>query len=211
MRGASPHAVLLVFILLPMIMPGGCAAAGAVAVTPQESPAGSLESLDHSLPLPNVTFARETLGAQDWYEQGFALTNEGQYGDAILAYGKALSLNRSLLNAWYYTGDALFRLGRYSEAILAFENATAVDPDFVEAYFYESMVYGKLGRSRDEEDTLRKGLDAADRKKAAEENQTAVPAGGPGSLPEPLLPVIAPLGIALAMGLWSLRRQEPDS
>ena len=72
------------------------------------------------------------------------------------------------------------KLGRYNESILAFNNATAVDPDFVDAYFYESLVFEKLGRYQDRQDALREGLEPADRKKAAEENQTAMPAERPG-------------------------------
>ena len=212
MRTAFPVAAVLAFLLVLFIVPGAGTASAAgtgASVPPAEGTPGAY---DHSLPLlPNISSADRILTAQDWYEQGFALTNEGRYSDALFAYGRALAVNRSLLNAWYYTGDALFKLGRYNESVLAFENATAVDPDFVDAYFYESLVFEKLGRYQDRQDALRKGLSAADREKAAEEAQAAVPAGARGSLPEPFPPVIALLGIALAMGLWSLRRQGPGS
>lgn len=212
MRTAFPVAAVLALLLVLFIVQGACIAAVAGKDAPASPAARTPGTYDRSLPLlPNVSFAEQTLAAQDWYEQGFALTNEERYADALVAYGEALSQNRSLLNAWYYTGDALFKLGRYREAILAFDNATAVDPDFVDAYFYESLVFEKLGRYQDRQNALQKGLSAADRKKAAEEDQTAEPASGPGSLPEPLSPVIAPLGIALAVGLWSLRQQGPDS
>ena len=118
----------------------------------------------------------------------------------------ALSYNRSLLNAWYYSGDALFRLGRYNESLLAFGNATSVDPDFVDAYFYESRVYDKLGRSRDQKDALRKGLEAADRRKAKE---TAIaPAGSFGTLPLPVSPGTAVLGSGIAASLRTILRRK---
>jgi tetratricopeptide (TPR) repeat protein len=157
-----------------------------------------------------VSFTWQTAAAQDWYEQGFALTNEERYSDALVAYGKALSLNPSHLNAWYYSGDALFRLGRYHEALLAFENATAVDPDFVDAYFYESLVYDRLGRSRDGKDALRRGLEAADRRMAKGGNQGAETTTAGSSLPEPITLAMAALGIALAAGFRSLRQEGPD-
>ena len=212
MKGSFPVAAFFALLLVLFVVPGACIAPATGTGAPALPVEGTPGTYDRSLPLlPNVSSADQTLTAQDWYEQGFALTNEGRYEDALLLYGKALSCNRSLLNAWYYMGDALFRLGRYNESILAFDNATEVDPDFVDAYFYESLVFEKLGRYQDRQDALQKGLAAADRKEAAEENQTAAPAGGPGAQPEPLSPVIDPLGIALAMGLRSLRRQEPDS
>ena len=211
MRTASPVPAVLALLLVLSALPGICinAADGMVAPAPVTETFGTY---DRSLPLlPNVSSATEAPTAQDWYDQGFTLTNEGRYADALVAYREALSRNRSLLNAWYYTGDALFRLGRYSEALLAFSNATAVDPDFVDAYFYESLVYEKLGRYQARKDALREGLSAADRMKSAEEELAAVPAGNQGSLPVPLPPAIAPLGVALAAGLRSLTRKIPDS
>ncbi|MGA2933764.1 MAG: tetratricopeptide repeat protein [Methanomicrobiales archaeon] len=211
MRGAFPDGGILVLLLVPFIVTGGFAAPVAGKDASPNPMGGPLGTDNRSLPfLPNVSFAEPTLAAQDWYEQGFALTNEERYGEAILAYEKALSQNRSLLNAWYYTGDALFRLGRYNEALLAFSNATAVDPDFVDAYFYESLVYEKLGRSQDQKDALRRGLEAADRKEAAERAGAPSPAGSPGPQPEPVSPAVSLLGAILATGLWAfMRRRRP--
>jgi tetratricopeptide (TPR) repeat protein len=136
---------------------------------------------------------------------------EGRYTEALQAYGRALSYNRSLLNAWYYSGDALFRLGRYTEALLAFGNATAVDPDFVDAYFYESLVYERLNRSRDEKDALRRGLEAADRRKAAEGAGTRASSTSAGPVPVPVSPGTAFLGACLALGFRGLWRRHGGS
>ncbi len=205
MRSTFGPAALLAFMLIPLISLGGSATAAAGTGTLQD-PRGPFAASDRSLPFfPNVSFTEQTLAAQDWYEQGFTLTNEGRYSEAILAYGKALSLNRSLLNAWYYTGDAFFRLGRYNEAILAFSNATAVDPDFVDAYFYESLVYGKLGRYQDQKDALRMGLDAADREEAGKGTDAHPVVTAQGSFPVPLPPAV-PL-LAAALGAWVFMRR----
>jgi tetratricopeptide (TPR) repeat protein len=211
MRNAFPHVVLLAILFIPIAATGGCTAAGAGAGAPPSPAAGSPGNLDRSLPLfPNVSFTEQTLTAQDWYEQGFAHTNEGQYSEALLAYGKALSLNRSLLNAWYYSGDALFRLGRYGEALLAFENATTVDPDFVDAYFYESLVYEKLGRYQDRKDVLRMGLEAADRRAAAAAAQATPLPGGQGTPSGPVSPAIALLAVSLPLVLHAFVRRNRD-
>lgn len=209
MRSAFPLTGLLALLLIPIIVTGGYASAVAGEDASPQTMGGALGTDNRSLPLfPNVSFAERTLAAQDWYEQGFALTNEERYGEALLAYEKALSYNHSLLNAWYYTGDALFRMGRYSEALLAFSNATAVDPDFVDAYFYESLVYEKLGRYQDQKDILRKGLEAADRKEAGKgaEAHPVAPAQGP--LPEPLPPEVSLLGAIMAVGLRAFMRRD---
>jgi tetratricopeptide (TPR) repeat protein len=199
---------LVAFLLVPIIVTGGYAAAGAGKDTLPQSVGGALGTDNRSLPLlPNVSFAERTLAAQDWYEQGFVLTNEGRYAEALLAYEKALSYDHSLLNAWYYTGDAFFRLGRYREAILAFSNATAVDPDFVDAYFYESRVYEKLGRFQDQKDALRKGLDAADRQEAGKDTEVHPAVTAQEVLPESLPPVVSLLGAMTAIGLWAFMRR----
>jgi tetratricopeptide (TPR) repeat protein len=213
MRSAFPLISLFALLLIPIIVTGGHATASAGKDTSPQLSGGVPGINNRSLPIiPNVSFARRTLTAQDWYAQGFALTNDERYAEALLAYEKALSSDPSLLNAWYYEGDALFRLGRYDEAIRAFSNATAVDPDFVEAYFYESLVYGKLGRSQDQRDTLRRGLEAADRKEAAHQGagaQAGTAAREPPS--EPLSPVMALLGTGMAIGLRAIIRRGRNS
>jgi len=156
--------------------------------------------------IPNISLPVQTPSAEDWYEQGFALTGEERYEEAVTAYRQALAANRSLLNAWYYLGDALFHLGRYPEALLAFENATAVDPDFVDAYFYEGLIYRKLGRPDDEKDALRRGLEAADRKEASGQAATAARTGG--SFPLATSSIVAVLGTGMAAGLWTILQRE---
>ena len=213
MKSAFPLTGLLALLLIPMIVAGGYAAAAAGKDASPQPMGGALGTDNRSFPLfPNLSLAERTLAAQDWYEQGFTLTNEGRYGEALLAYEKALLYNRSHLNAWYYTGDALFRLGRYNEAILAFSNATAVDPDFLDAYFYESLVYEKLGRYQDQKDVLRRGLEAADRQVATRTGTEARPAATPqGALPQPLPPEVSLLGAIMAIVLWAFRRRDRSS
>ena len=212
MRSAFPPTGLLALLLVPIIVTGGYAAAVAGSSSSLQPLGGTLGTDNRSLPLfPNVSFTERTLAAQDWYEQGFALTNEERYSEALLAYEKALSYNRSLLNAWYYEGDALFRLGRYSDALLAFSNATAIDQDFVDAYFYESLIYEKLGRSQDRKDALRMGLEAADRQEAVKGAESHPPATARGALSEPLPPVVSLLGACIAIGLRAFRRRDESS
>jgi tetratricopeptide (TPR) repeat protein len=197
-----PGALLLLLLLVPAIGAAGYTANGGGPGSSPGSLAGSPGTFNSSLPsLPNISFTGQAHAARDWYETGFQLTSEERYSEALVAYGKALALNRSLLNAWYYSGDALYRLGRYGDALLAFENATAVDPDFVDAYFYESLVYGKLGRYQDQKEALGRGLEAADRRKADEGAGTPPPTTAQGYLPVPVSPGTAALAIALSLAV----------
>ncbi|MDD1667440.1 MAG: tetratricopeptide repeat protein [Methanomicrobiales archaeon] len=204
MRSACTPALLLA-LLFPAMLAAGGPAASADALFPAGSGAGSPGGSDAPVPLfPNISFPERTIAAQAWYERGFALTNEGRYTEAVLAYRNALAADPSHLNAWYYLGDALFRLGRYEEALLAFGNATAADPDFVDAYFSESRVYGKLGMHREEKEALARGLEAADRRSAAGVAETRVTGG---AVPQPVSPVIPLLGAGSAAVLLGYRRR----
>jgi hypothetical protein len=189
MRSASIAAALLLSALLAV---GGAAVSGGPLPT-GGSEAGFPGGSGEPLPLvPNLSFPERTVAAQVWYRN-------------------ALAADRSHLNAWYYLGDALFRLGRYGEALLAFRNATAVDPDFVDAYFYEGRVYGKLGMPAEEKEALGRGLDAADRRSAAEETETRGTGETGEAVPQPL-PLLVPVmgaGIAAALLWGSGRRARP--
>jgi tetratricopeptide (TPR) repeat protein len=196
-----PGTLLLLLLLVPVMGLAGYAANGGGPESSPGSLAGSPDTFNRSLPsLPNISFTDQAFAARDWYENGFQLTSEERYTDALVSYGKALALNRSLLNAWYYSGDALYRLGRYNDALLAFENATAVDPDFVDAYFYESLVYGKLGRYQDQKEALGRGLEAADRRQAEEGVGTPPATTGQG-MPVPVSPGATALAVALSLAV----------
>jgi hypothetical protein len=199
MNRAVLHAVLIACLLIPALAAGGAAVPPDMEDLVAGRGNGSPGAGGTPLPLfPDISFPQRTLAAREWYERGFAFTNEERYSEAVMAYEQALAADRSQLNAWYYLGDALFRLGRSREALLAFGNATAIDPDFVDAYFYESRIYGELGLPEEETDALRRGLEAADRRKAKED--ASIPPQAPGPLTQPL-----PAGLAiLATGITAI-------
>jgi hypothetical protein len=209
MRSALLHAGLIALLLVSVLVKGAYATPVNGPGTPDQH-RGGVSGIDERAlpPMPNISGFGMTPDARDWYEEGFALTGQERYSDALRAYEKALSYDPSLLNAWYYAGDALFRLGRYQEALLAFGNATAVDPDFVDAYFYESRVYERLGRSRNQTDALERGLEAAERVKAREEAGTSPPPVAPGYLAEPVSPLTSFLGAGMATGLLTIMRRK---
>lgn len=84
-------------------------------------------------PLPAVT---ETAGeppsgsAQQYYNQGLALTQTEQHLAAALTYRRALQLDPNSAEAYNNLGWSLAKLGLYQEAIPAFEQALRLRPDF---------------------------------------------------------------------------------
>jgi len=207
MRPALLCAVFIACLLIPPLAWGAAAASPApgIGMAGHGGDAGGMGGPPPPL-LANVSLPVHTPSAEDWYEQGFALTTEERYSDAVTAYEHALAANRSLLNAWYYLGDALFRLGRPGEALLAFGNATAIDPDFVEAWFYEGRIYHQLGYPEAEKEALGRGLEAAERR-VAEETAGSRGTPPPNSVGLPAgVPLLA-VGAAL-LGLASRRRNR---
>jgi len=53
---------------------------------------------------------------------------DGQYGDALNLFQKAILLNRNDPDLWNLKGIALRSLGRYNEAIECFNKSLEIDP-----------------------------------------------------------------------------------
>jgi hypothetical protein len=66
--------------------------------------------------------------AADWLNNGQRLSDQGKYGEAILAYDQSLMLDPQNAEAWYGKGLALWAEGKSDEARSAFEKATTLDP-----------------------------------------------------------------------------------
>ena len=61
--------------------------------------------------------------------RGYALTANGKYADAEVAFNTAIDLDPQLYEAHYYAGRAYFSQGKMREAADAFKQANAVRPD----------------------------------------------------------------------------------
>ena len=53
---------------------------------------------------------------------------DGQYGDALNLFQKAILLNRNDPDLWNLKGIALRSLGRYDEAVECFNKSLEIDP-----------------------------------------------------------------------------------
>jgi len=73
----------------------------------------------------------QTPSAQDYYNRGVALTNEGRHLDAALTYRRALKFDSASADAYNNLGWSLAKLGFYQEATPIFEQALHFRPEFV--------------------------------------------------------------------------------
>ena len=71
--------------------------------------------------------------AEDWFNEGNALSSQGKYDEAIKAYDEAIRLDPNFAKAWNNKGIALYGQGKYDEAIKAYHEAIRLDPKYAEA------------------------------------------------------------------------------
>ena len=66
--------------------------------------------------------------AEEWYDKGLALYQQGKYTDAIKAYNRAITLDPTVATFWNGLGTALDHEGDYTAAIRAYNTAIDLDP-----------------------------------------------------------------------------------
>jgi tetratricopeptide (TPR) repeat protein len=81
-----------------------------------------------------------------WLENGHALREAKRYEEALIAYERAIQLDRNYVAAHYNKGTVLYYLGRYEAALAAYERAIQLKPDYVYTYIDKGLVLAKLNR-----------------------------------------------------------------
>jgi tetratricopeptide (TPR) repeat protein len=83
-----------------------------------------------------MTSAQCQQTAEDWFNQGIALADQGKYYEAINAYDEAIRLDPNLAGVWYYKGNALYCSDSTTdEVIKAYDEAIRLKPDFAAAWY----------------------------------------------------------------------------
>jgi len=98
---------------------------------------------------PDTVVAHYNLGR--FYQQ------QGQYDEAVAAYGNALRLNPLLFNVRNNRGTALGQKGEYRQALAEFKEVLRIDPYNIEAGFnlaYAYIILGDCAKGREETRTL---------------------------------------------------------
>lgn len=75
-----------------------------------------------------------TWTADDWFQQGCRLAEEGHVTEAVEAYRSALVEHPTAADYHFHLADALYRLGRPQAAIERYYAAVEHDHDFIEAW-----------------------------------------------------------------------------
>lgn len=84
--------------------------------------------------------------AQFWLEYGQQLSDSIRYAEALVAIERAVSLDKTNVNALYAKGTCLAMLARYDEALEAFEQTLLLDERYVPAWDGKAWTLGILGK-----------------------------------------------------------------
>jgi len=93
----------------------------------------------------DATFGQTT--AEDWFNEGLALHDQGKLDEAIAAYDKVIELNPNLAQAWSNKGAALRLQGKYDEAIQALDKAIQINPQLAQAWHNKGTALKTLGKT----------------------------------------------------------------
>ncbi|MGB5100610.1 MAG: tetratricopeptide repeat protein, partial [Methanothrix sp.] len=81
-----------------------------------------------------------------WCERGLALSDLGQFENALESYKRALEINPRSFKALNNRANVLYRIGRYDEAIDDFRKALEINPQLIDAWCGMGNAMSKLGR-----------------------------------------------------------------
>jgi|GEM_PF-3798550 len=81
----------------------------------------------------------------DFSSAGQAAYQRGQYGQAAVAFQKAIDEGENLAHNYFNLGNSLYKVQQVGRALVAYEKATEVAPKFVNAHFNLANVYYELG------------------------------------------------------------------
>lgn len=85
------------------------------------------------------------------YAQGVECMNQGQYGEALQAFERSLTIYESA-EIYFNVGYIKTAQGRYEEAIIAFQRAVQIDKAHAMAYHKMADAYTRLGRKSEARD-----------------------------------------------------------
>lgn len=90
-------------------------------------------ALEHK-PEPVSIEQEEYLEADDWFEAGVTLNNEGRYHEAAEAFSRSISLSPGNALSWLNLGTAQALTGEYGKAIDSLKRSVHLDPTLALAF-----------------------------------------------------------------------------
>ncbi|HDR06437.1 MAG TPA: tetratricopeptide repeat protein [Candidatus Coatesbacteria bacterium] len=85
--------------------------------------------------------------------------SRGEYGEAALAYGRALELDPAFVEARLYLGDCRYRTGDYAGALVEYRRAVELNPEFAPAWSFMGDALAALERTDEAVEAYRRALE----------------------------------------------------
>jgi outer membrane protein OmpA-like peptidoglycan-associated protein len=95
------------------------------------------------------TLSAQSKKAQQYYEEGKALYDDGKCPEAIKPFERALREDEDYAQVLYHLGECYYFANRYDEAIELYSHLDRTDPDYWAYYYY---YWGRAHEARDEWD-----------------------------------------------------------
>lgn len=119
---------------------------------------------DEAINSLNKAISLKPDNALAYFSKAIAYHNLGQLRAAYENYGKALLLDKKMIDAYFNRAQAILGLedsteDELKEALSNLETATELDPKFIDAHYYSAVVKKKLGLYESAIVSLNKVLD----------------------------------------------------
>jgi adenylate cyclase len=98
--------------------------------------------------------------------RGLALSASQKYREAEKEFESAIASNPNLFEAHYFYARSCFVQSRLADAAMHWERAAEIKPDDCQSAFLPAQVYRSLGRLKDQEKSVRRGMERAERELA---------------------------------------------
>ncbi len=82
--------------------------------------------------------------AQEYYNQGLNLMDQGKYPEATAEFDKCLKIDPNNKEVWLNKGLSLANQLKYSESLESIDRSIAIDQKYKEAWFYKGRVYQQM-------------------------------------------------------------------
>ena len=106
-----------------------------------------LGQLDQALAIFQALLKTDSNNANIWNNIGIIRFRQGDYREAVNAFGQASDTNPDFINAWFNKSLALVNLGKDTDALRALDKVLKLNPSDKEAQSQRALIVRKMAQS----------------------------------------------------------------
>ena len=108
-----------------------------------------LGRLDEALAIFQALLKTDSNNVTIWNTIGIIRFRQGEYREAVNAFGQATDTDPEFTNAWFNKSLALINLGKDTEALRALDKVLTLNPLDIEAQSQRALIVGKMAQVSD--------------------------------------------------------------